>query len=162
MLDIIYADGRAEQALIAEMRGRATKVSAEISQSAAAILKEIENEGLDAVNRYSLKFDRTEAREITQAELSAAYDACPDSLRAALTHAAENIREYHTRMLAKSWEWEMANGSRLGQKVRGLTRVGVYVPGGTAAYPSSVLMNIVPAKVAGVREVVMVTPPTEI
>jgi len=161
MLEIIFADGNAEQALIKEMRNRATKVSAEISQSAALILKEIEEEGLDAVNRYSVKFDGNEAREIKKEELEAAYNSCYDSLKGALVHAADNIREYHKKMLAKSWDWCMENGSRLGQKVRGLNRVGVYVPGGTAAYPSSVLMNIVPAKVAGVKEVIMVTPPTK-
>lgn len=161
MLDIIYADGNAEKALIEEMRGRATKVSEEISSRAAVILKEIAEEGIAAVNRYSLKFDGVEAREIDEDELRRAYDACPDSLKKALEKAKENIRAYHEKMLAKSWDWTLDNGSRLGQKVRGLERVGVYVPGGTAAYPSSVLMNIVPAKVAGVKEVIMVTPPTQ-
>ncbi len=161
MLNIIYADGSAEQSLIEEMRGRATKVSAEISQSAAEILRDIAENGIQAVNKYSVKFDGCEAREITKDELKSAYEACSASLKNALEHAKKNIREYHEHMLAKSWEWNMENGSKLGQKVRGLERVGVYVPGGTAAYPSSVLMNIVPAKVAGVKEVIMVTPPTK-
>ena len=78
-----------------------------------------------------------------------------------LEKAAANIRDYHEQMLVKTWEWKRSAGEILGQTVRGLARVGIYVPGGTAAYPSSVLMNAIPAKVAGVGELIMVTPPTE-
>ncbi|MFQ9127102.1 MAG: histidinol dehydrogenase [Butyricicoccaceae bacterium] len=93
--------------------------------------------------------------------LDAAYDACDPKLISALEKAAANIRDYHEQMLVKSWEWKRSAGETLGQTVRGLARVGIYVPGGTAAYPSSVLMNAIPAKVAGVGELIMVTPPTE-
>ena len=93
--------------------------------------------------------------------LDAAYDACDPKLISALEKAAANIRDYHEQMLVKSWEWKRTAGETLGQTVRGLSRVGIYVPGGTAAYPSSVLMNAIPAKVAGVGELIMVTPPTE-
>ena len=93
--------------------------------------------------------------------LDAAYDACDPKLISALEKAAANIRDYHEQMLVKSWEWKRSAGETLGQTVRGLSRVGIYVPGGTAAYPSSVLMNAIPAKVAGVGELIMVTPPTE-
>ena len=88
-----------------------------------------------------------------------AYDSCPADLRRALESAAENIRAYQRKTLNKSWEWSPASGVMLGQRVTPLERVGVYVPGGTAAYPSSVLMNVIPAKVAGVGEIIMVTPP---
>ena len=79
----------------------------------------------------------------------------------AMEHAAANIRDYNEKLLTRTMEWTSPDGGRVGRIVRGLTRVGIYVPGGTAAYPSSVLMNAVPAKVAGVGEIVMVTPPTE-
>ena len=90
--------------------------------------------------------------------LDEACAACDPKLIAALEKAAANIRDYHEQMLAKTWEWKRSAGETLGQTVRGLARVGIYVPGGTAAYPSSVLMNAIPAKVAGVGEIIMVTP----
>ncbi len=161
MIDIIYADGVSEKELIKDMRSRAKKVSNEISQSVSVILDEISEKGIEAVNKYSVKFDGVPVREISKEEIKNAYDTCPLNIKSALKQAGENIRKYHERMLAKSWQWNMENGSTLGQKVRGLECVGVYVPGGTAAYPSSVLMNVVPAKVAGVTKVVMVTPPTK-
>lgn len=161
MIGIIHADGVSEKELIKDMRSRAKKVSNEISQSVSVILNEISENGIEAVNKYSVKFDGVPAREISKEEIKNAYDACPDNIKAALEQAADNIGKYHEKMLAKSWQWNMENGSKLGQKVRGLECVGVYVPGGTAAYPSSVLMNVVPAKVAGVSKVVMVTPPTK-
>ena len=90
-----------------------------------------------------------------------AYQACPPELIRALEHSAANIRDYNEKLLVRSQEWTSPDGGTVGRVVRGLTRVGIYVPGGTAAYPSSVLMNAVPAKVAGVEELIMVTPPTE-
>ncbi len=93
-------------------------------------------------------------------ELDAAYAACDARLIRAMEHAAANIRDYNEKLLSRTMEWTSPDGGRVGRIVRGLTRVGLYVPGGTAAYPSSVLMNAVPAKVAGVEEIIMVTPPT--
>ena len=94
-------------------------------------------------------------------QLDEAYANCPKDLIDALERAAANIRDYNERLLPKSETWTSPDGGKVGRLVRGLTRVGIYVPGGTAAYPSSVLMNAVPAKVAGVEEIVMVTPPTQ-
>ena len=85
--------------------------------------------------------------------------ACDPAFVAALERAAANIRDFHARQKQQSWLQTEANGVIMGQRVRGLARVGLYVPGGTAAYPSSVLMNAIPAKIAGVKELVMVTPP---
>ena len=161
MLNIVTADGGAERAVIAAMRARAATANEAIDRTVSEILKDVKERGFAAVRDYSLKFDGAEPREITQAELDAACAACDGALIAALEHAAANIRDYNEKLLARTMEWTSPDGGTVGRVVRGLTRVGVYVPGGTAAYPSSVLMNAVPAKVAGVEEIVMVTPPTE-
>ena len=99
--------------------------------------------------------------EVPNERLEQAYQSCPPELISALEHAADNIRDYNQRLLTKTVEWTSPDGGTVGRIVRGLTRVGIYVPGGTAAYPSSVLMNAIPAKVAGVEEIIMVTPPTD-
>ncbi|MEG2378129.1 MAG: histidinol dehydrogenase, partial [Clostridia bacterium] len=161
MLDIIMADGISEYAFLNDMRARAGAVNDGITSTVSEILNDISKNGISAVNKYSMRFDGCNPYEISKKQVQDAYDMCPKELIAALLKAHENIREYHVQMLAKSWESERTPGARIGQRVMGLNRVGVYVPGGTAAYPSSVLMNIVPAKVAGVREIIMVTPPTE-
>lgn len=161
LMQVLRADGTAEQEKIQTMRERAFEENEAVTQSAAQILQEVRTRGMEAVNHYSMRFDGSNVREIGKQEIERAYASCEEGLGQALTRAAENIREYHERMLARSFEYERADGARLGQVVRGLERVGLYVPGGTAAYPSSVLMNAVPARVAGVRELIMVTPPTE-
>ncbi len=161
MIDIVKADGQGEQAVIAAMRARAAQNNAAVDQAVSAILADVAQRGYEAVREYSLKFDKAEPREIGREELEAAYAACDPTLIAAMEHAAANIRDYNEKLLYQTSEWTSPDGGRVGRIVRGLTRVGIYVPGGTAAYPSSVLMNAVPAKVAGVEEIVMVTPPTE-
>ncbi len=160
-LKTVLADGQAEQAVIREMKARAAGARGDIEQTVRAIMDDVQARGWDAVCEYAKKFDKSEPYIIEPAQLDAAYAACPPALIAALEKAAANIRDYHEQMLVRSWEWKRATGEVLGQTVRGLARVGLYVPGGTAAYPSSVLMNAIPAKVAGVGELVMVTPPTE-
>ena len=161
MLNVIRADGRAELEQLAAMRGRAASAGAEIELAVKAIMENVKEEGLPAVERYSRQFDHKVPYEISRERLERAYAACPLELIAALERAAANIRDYNEKLLAKTMEWTSPDGGRVGRIVRGLTRVGIYVPGGTAAYPSSVLMNAVPAKVAGVEELVMVTPPTD-
>ena len=160
MIQIITADGVQEKALIADLRSRSAAVGEEITRSAAAIMEDVRRRGYEAVEEYSLKFDKAAPREFAKEELDAAYAACDARLIRAMEHAAANIRDYNEHLLAKTVEWTSPDGGRVGRVVRGLTRVGIYVPGGTAAYPSSVLMNAVPAKVAGVEEIIMVTPPT--
>ena len=161
MITIIQADGVAERRQIDAMRARAAEKNADIERAVQAILEDVRREGLPAVERYSRQFDHNPPYEIGRERLDAAYAACPPDLIAALEHAARNIRDYNEKLLQKSGEWTSPDGGRVGRIVRGLGRVGIYVPGGTAAYPSSVLMNAVPAKTAGVGEIVMLTPPTE-
>jgi len=159
MIKIIPAQ-RAQEQLTA-MRARAAQKNADIDRAVADIMQTVKEEGFAAVERYSMQFDRTAPYEISAQRLEQAYRNCPPELIGALEHAAANIRDYNEKLLAKTVEWSSPDGGRVGRIVRGLSRVGIYVPGGTAAYPSSVLMNAVPAKVAGVEEIVMVTPPTE-
>ena len=161
MIQIIRADGSAEQECIRAMRARAASANEAIDRAVAEILRNVKENGFAAVRDYSLRFDKAGPREISPAELDAAYAACPAELIGAMEHAAANIRDYNEKLLARTMEWTSPDGGTVGRVVRGLSRVGVYVPGGTAAYPSSVLMNVVPARVAGVEEIIMVTPPTE-
>ena len=161
MITIIRADGVAEGRQLDAMRARAAEKNADIELVVKAVMEDVRAEGLSAVERYSLKFDGAAPYELPKERLDEAYAACPAQLIVALEHAARNIRDYNEKLLVKTVEWTSPDGGRVGRIVRGLSRVGVYVPGGTAAYPSSVLMNAVPAKVAGVEELVMLTPPTE-
>ncbi len=160
MIQIVKADGVAELQQIAAMRSRAAAANKSIDEAVSAIMAEVKEKGYEAVEAFSLKFDGAAPREFAPEELQAAYDACPADLIAAMERAARNIRDYNEHILAKSQEWVSPDGGKVGRIVRGLTRVGIYVPGGTAAYPSSVLMNAVPARVAGVKEIIMLTPPT--
>lgn len=159
MIRIIPAERAQEQ--LAAMRARAAQKNADIDRAVADIMQTVKEEGFAAVERYSMQFDRTVPYEISAQRLEQAYQNCSAELIGALEHAAANIRDYNEKLLARTVEWNSPDGGRVGRIVRGLSRVGIYVPGGTAAYPSSVLMNAIPAKVAGVEEIVMVTPPTE-
>ncbi len=129
----------------------------------AGILNGVKAEGDAAVLRYTNEFDKTNANsmvdlEIKKPELNAALDALPANQNTALRKAAERVRNYHEKQIMQSWSYTEADGTLLGQQVTALDRVGLYVPGGKAAYPSSVLMNAIPAKVAGVGELIMVVP----
>ena len=159
MIRIIKADGTAEREQIASMRSRAAEVGADIERAVGAVMQDVREKGFSAVEKYSLQFDRKAPYEIGMETLEEAYARCTGGLISAMEHAAANIRDYNEALLATSREWISPDGGIVGRVVRGLTRVGLYVPGGTAAYPSSVLMNAIPAKVAGVERVVMVTPP---
>ena len=160
-LKVIRADGVTEERQIAEMKARAAETAADIDRAVAAIMEDVRSNGFEAVERYSEQFDKAKPYIITAEMLQQAYDSCPTDLRDALELSAKNIADYHEKMMVQTWEYRRAEGAVLGQMVRGLSKVGIYVPGGTAAYPSSVLMNAVPAKVAGVEQIIMVTPPTE-
>ena len=139
---------------------------AAIEQRVADILADVRKQGDAAVLDYTARFDNLQvptlqALELTQAELKAAFDAIPSAQREALQAAAARVRSYHEaqkKACGESWSYRDEDGSLLGQKVTPLDRVGIYVPGGKAAYPSSVLMNAIPAQVAGVGEIVMVVP----
>lgn len=125
------------------------------------ILQAVKKEGDTAVLRFTEQFDRIrlDAIRVTEAEFHQAFEELDPSVLAAIREAAANIRDYHSRQLRQSWMTTRESGTMLGQLIRPLQRVGLYVPGGTAAYPSSVLMNAIPAQVAGVVEIAMVTPP---
>ncbi len=161
MMTIIKADGKAERVQIDAMRRRAAQVNEEINRAVAEIMQQVHSNGFSAVQAYSQAFDGSAPYEITMQQREDAYRRCPADLIAAMEHAADNIREYNQKLLTTSAQWQSPDGGNVGRIVRGMQRVGIYVPGGKAAYPSSVLMNAIPAKVAGVQEIVMVTPPTE-
>lgn len=134
-----------------------------IEQAVSAILADVQARGDEALMDYTRRFDRLEVHEaaglrLSRAELQAALDGLPAAERQALERAADRIRRYHEHQRTSSWMYTEADGTRLGQRVLPLDRVGLYVPGGKAAYPSSVLMNAIPAQVAGVKELVMVVP----
>lgn len=145
-------------ALVNDRRESASDVSADV----AAIVKRVRVEGDAALADYTAKFDRFDLDasgwSISKAECAAAYDALAPELRAALDLAAERIRAYHAAQRPEDRDYRDAAGARLGARWNAVGAAGVYVPGGRAAYPSSVLMNIIPAKVAGVERIVMVTP----
>jgi histidinol dehydrogenase len=135
----------------------------EIDLAAASILKQVRSQGDAALVRLTNEFDRVQVNyaaelEIPRSDWLTALAQLPKAQREALEAAAERVRTYHAHQIQKSWSYTEADGTRLGQQVTPLDRVGVYVPGGKAAYPSSVLMNTIPAKVAGVPEIIMVTP----
>ena len=134
-----------------------------VDEVVAKILKDVKLRGDAAVIEYTNRFDKTSATslaelEVSQDELQAALTALPVDQRKALQSAADRVRIYHEKQLMASWSYTEADGTLLGQQVTALDRVGLYVPGGKAAYPSSVLMNAIPAKVAGVKELIMVVP----
>lgn len=134
-----------------------------VDEVVAKILKDVKHRGDAAVIEYTNRFDKTNATnlaklEVSQTELQSALTSLPSDQREALQSAADRVRIYHEKQLMASWSYTEADGTLLGQQVTALDRVGLYVPGGKAAYPSSVLMNAIPAKVAGVKELIMVVP----
>ena len=138
------------------------EATAEISRTVESILADVRTRGDEALLEYTNRFDDRDAVldeiEIPAAELEAALAIIPAELRKGLEHAASRVREYHERQKMESWLYKDKEGNTLGQQVTPLDRVGIYVPGGKAAYPTSVLMNAIPANVAGVPEIIMVVP----
>ena len=161
MLKIIKTDGVAEREYQKLLKSRSAKVSKEVTQTVTQILEQVEQRGDEAVLEYTKKFDGSLPQyvEVPQEVIQDALTAADQDYVNALLNAVENITAFHSRQVQQSFIDPKPNGVILGQRIRGLNRVGLYVPGGTAAYPSSVLMNAVPAKIAGVKEIVMVTPP---
>ncbi|RXZ44026.1 histidinol dehydrogenase [Crenobacter cavernae] len=134
-----------------------------VDAAVAAICDDVKTRGDAAVVEYTNRFDRMSSANmaeltLSREELQAAYERLDAAVRDALEVAAERVRRYHEKQLSTSWSYEEEDGTLLGQQVTALDRVGIYVPGGKAAYPSSVLMNAMPAKVAGVGEIIMVVP----
>jgi histidinol dehydrogenase len=164
MIRSIHADGDAEFRALAGLAGRGGAPGADVEAIVKGIIEDVRTEGDAAVLRYTARFDGAEAaagglQTLCRADMKRAFEDLPDRLGAALLHATDNIRKYHAKQVSPGYEEKQPGGVVLGQMVRGLERVGLYVPGGTAAYPSTVLMNAIPAKLAGVEELVMATPP---
>jgi len=150
-------------AQFAELVAVDTAIDREIDRVATAIVDDVRTRGDAALLEYTNRFDRMRAAavaelEIPAAEMQAALDALPNDQRVALETAARRIRAYHERQVATTWTYTEDDGTELGQRVNALDSVGLYVPGGLAAYPSSLLMNALPAHVAGVANIVMVVP----
>ena len=161
MIRIAKGDRAYTESFIQTLKDRVSENDRKVEDSVAAILRDVRDNGDEAVRKYSVKFDGwvPESLEITMDEIEKITADCDPEFIAAMERAAENIRDFHARQKQQSRIDTYPTGVIMGQRVRGLKRVGVYVPGGTAAYPSSVLMNVIPAKIAEVGEIVMVTPP---
>lgn len=161
MIKIVNAGPDERRGFVDQLKKRAGSTDPAIEQKVAEIIRTVRDGGDEAVKSYSKQFDgwSPESLELGREEMEKLSAQCAESFLAALRRAAENIYDFHNRQKQQSRIDPQGNGIITGQRVRGLHRVGVYVPGGTAGYPSSVLMNVIPAKVAGVGEIVMATPP---
>ncbi len=161
VINKIFADGKAEEEFFKQVEKRSGETDKKVTAVVSEIIDNVKENGDSAVKAYTEKFDGKlpQYYEVPRDVINDALtDADPDFVNA-LLNAIENISDFHNRQKSQSFVNPKENGVILGQRVRGLARVGLYVPGGTAAYPSSVLMNAVPAKIAGVKEIIMVTPP---
>lgn len=160
-MKITKANGKAEYALIENLKKRAGETDEKIVEIVTTILSEVKKNGDDAVREYTVRFDGGLPKKsvIEKDELQSYLDKVDDDFKNAIVNAKNNIYDFHLRQAQQSWMTTKDSGVIMGQRIRGLHRVGIYVPGGTAAYPSSVLMNAIPAKIAGVKEIIMVTPP---
>ena len=160
---IIKLDESTKQNILDNLLKRSPNNYDEYTETVNEILNNVRANGDNAVFEYTKKFDGADIDAsnvlVTTEELEEAYGEVDDKLIEVMRKSIANIKDFHEKQKAETWIDEKANGTKLGQKVTALSKVGVYVPGGKAAYPSSVLMNVIPAKVAGVEEVIMVTPP---
>ncbi len=161
MITTVTADGTKEYEFIEFLKKRSQNSDKDVIPAVSEIIENVKNNGDSAVEYYTVKFDgkAPEKAEISADEIKGIISKCSPEYLETVNKAAANIADFHKRQVQQSWLTTKENGIIMGQRVRGLKRVGIYVPGGTAAYPSSVLMNAVPAKIAGVEEVVMCTPP---
>ncbi|MCL1848724.1 MAG: histidinol dehydrogenase [Clostridiales bacterium] len=158
---ILYANGIDELAFMDKLKARKGGADPRIAADVSAIIADVKRNGDAAVDKYTLAFDGElpQAREIPREEFRLAAEKLSPALLGAMERAAANIRAYHKKQAPAPFEERLDNGVILGRRCRGLHRVGLYVPGGKAAYPSTVLMNAIPAVIAGVGEIIMATPP---
>lgn len=163
MIEIIKADGVIEKECIDNLKNRSDEVQQEVHQIVETILRDVKKNGDKALREYTANFDRVDIKDflVSKEEIEEAVNSVDKDFLKALNTAKDNIWFYHEKQKQRSWMVTKEDGVLLGQQVRPLKNVGLYVPGGTAAYPSSVLMNAIPAKVAGVENIVMVTPPSK-
>lgn len=159
---IVQLDKETKKNILSDLLKRDPNQYGEYEATVKEIVENVRHNGDEALKEYTLQFDHTELDTrkmlVSDDEIAEAESLVDPELKQVMQKSLENIRNYHKKQLRTSWFDAQPNGTILGQKVTPLTRVGVYVPGGKAAYPSTVLMNIVPASVAGVPEIVMVTP----
>lgn len=163
MIPIWKAKDGTSSKLIHQLKERSHKADPQVEAAVSEIIAHVRREGDRAVQDYTLKFDKSlpEKTELSHSEMAQCAKSCSPEFLAALKRAARNIRSFHEKQKQQSWFETQPSGIMMGQRIRGLSRVGIYVPGGTAAYPSSVLMNAIPAKIAGVGEIIMTTPPAK-
>ena len=161
MIKTVRGDWQTCQSFVEDLKSRVGETSQEIEDAVREILLQVRTRGDQAVREYAQKFDGwcPQRLELSREEMEEIAKDCDPAFLTSLKKAAENIRAFHQRQKQQSRIDPLANGIITGQRVRGLHRAGVYVPGGTAGYPSSVLMNVIPAQVAEVGEIVMTTPP---
>ena len=154
MIQIVTADGAAEYALLEKLAARSGETNRQAEIKVREIIDTVRAGGDAAVCAYTKQFDGVDAplQAFDREQLRQIAAECDAAVYGALQRAADNIADFHRRQLQQSWLTTREDGTLLGQRVRGLTRVGLYVPGGTAAYPSSVLMNAIPARIAGVTK----------
>lgn len=161
MISVIKADGKREFEFLKSIREKTLAPGANVDDVVKNILDDVKQNGDKAVSKYGKKFDGTdEIKKYENKHFQEAFTSLDDKFKEVLLKAVSRITEFHTLQLQSPIKHEEA-GRNLGQLIRPLGSVGLYVPGGTAAYPSSVLMNAIPAKIAGVKEIVIVTPPTK-
>lgn len=161
MITTVTADGKKEYEFIQALKSRAQNSDKNVISIVSEIIDNVRENGDKAVRDYTIKFDgkAPENTEISINDIDSLIENCDKDYIETLKKAAANISDFHKRQLQQSWLTTKSDGVIMGQRIRGLKRVGIYVPGGTAAYPSSVLMNAIPAKIAGVEEIIMCTPP---
>ena len=161
MITTVIADGKKEYDFIELLKSRAQNSDTNVIPIVSEIIENVKTNGDKAVYDYTVKFDgkAPEKAEISADEIDAVISECDPKYIETVRKAAKNIEEFHNRQVQQSWLTTKNNPFIIGHRIRSLKRVGIYVPGGTAAYPSSVLMNAIPAKIAGVEEIVMCTPP---
>lgn len=161
MITTVTADGKKEYEFIQALKSRAQNSDKNVISIVSEIIDNVRENGDKSVRDYTIKFDgkAPEKTEISINDIDRLIENCDKDYIETLKKAAANISDFHKRQLQQSWLTTKSDGVIMGQRIRGLKRVGIYVPGGTAAYPSSVLMNAIPAKIAGVEEIIMCTPP---
>ncbi len=163
MITTVIANGKDEYNFIETLKKRSNSGAKDVSDIVKGIIDNVRENGDKAVYDYTVKFDgkAPDKVEISAEEIDDIISCCNKDYIETVRRAAANISDFHKRQVQQSWLTTKENGVIMGQRVRGLERVGLYVPGGTAAYPSSVLMNAIPAKLAGCKEIVMTTPPSK-
>lgn len=161
MIQMVRARDGAERKLLALLRSRSSEVDKNVTASVTEMIERVKERGDAALLEYAEKFDgvRMKALEVSRETIEKALKEADTDFIRALENARENITAYHSKQKQTGYRMEKDDGVKIGQRVRGLHRVGLYVPGGKAAYPSSVLMNAIPAKIAEVSEIIMITPP---